>query len=111
MQSHIASKVRREAATTVTTDRRATDRTWYDEFLVTRHVVVLSAAGATRAALLNTSAGGIGIEVTRLPSDAEIGASVDVIYRGKRSRAEIRHITEAENSYRLGLQWKKVYSQ
>ena len=111
MQPRIADASRKHAASTTTTDRRAGERHWNADFVVTRYVVVLNLGPACRAELINESDGGIAIQVGDLNQDSGVGRLIDVIYRGNRHTATVRHITENENGFLVGLQWTKAYSQ
>ncbi|MBC8354857.1 MAG: hypothetical protein H8E66_23005 [Planctomycetes bacterium] len=110
MQPHIVDSTRKHSATTITSDRRADDRRWNKDLVVTRYVVVLNLGPVCRAELINESKGGIAIQVRELEKSAKVGRAVDVIYRGKRHGAEIRHFSENENGFLVGLQWKRDYS-
>ncbi|MDA1050280.1 MAG: hypothetical protein O3C40_07345 [Planctomycetota bacterium] len=111
MQPHLADNSRKRAAATTTADHRSSERHWNTDFVVTRYVVVLNLGPVCRAELINESDNGIAIQVRELESTAAVGRSIDVIYHGQRHTAEIRHITENENGFLVGLQWKKVYAQ
>ncbi len=113
MQPHINDAIRTGSsnATTIVADRRSSDRRWNSDFVVTRYVVVLNLGPVCRAELIDESDGGIAIQIRELESASRVGHSVDVIYRGKRHNAEVRHITENDNGFLVGLEWKKVYSQ
>ena len=111
MQPRIADSSHKHATSTTTADRRFGERRWNTEFVVTRYVVVLNLGPACRAELINESDGGIGIQVRELNQDADVGRLIDVIYGGKRRTATIRHTTENENGFLVGLQWTKAYAQ
>lgn len=114
MQLHMpqpADGSRKYSTSTATADRRASERRWNADFVVTRYVVVLNLGPVCRAELIDESEGGIAIQVRDLDASADVGRSIDVIYRGKRRAARIRHITENEHGFLVGLQWTKAYSQ
>ena len=106
MQPHMADGNRGHAAQTTTTDRRMGDRLWKSDMVITRYVVVLNLGPVFRAELINESDGGIGIQVRELDPGTAVGRVVEVIYRGKRHAAEVRHFTENENGFQVGLRWK-----
>lgn len=115
MQPHITEGGRTQAASTgnsstATANRRRSERRWNTAFVVTRYVVVLNLGPVCRAELINESDGGIAIQVRELSRSADVGRSIDVIYRGKRRAAEIRHITANDNGFLVGLQWMKAYA-
>ena len=106
MQPHMADGNRGHAAQTTTADRRTGDRNWNSDLVVTRYVVVLNLGPVCRAELINESNGGIGIQVRELDPGTAVGRLVEVIYRGNRHAAEVRHFTENEHGFLVGLQWK-----
>ncbi len=107
MQPHMADGNRRHATQTATADRRTDERFWTSDLVATRYVVVLNLGPVFRAELINESNGGIGIQVRELDPSVAVGRSIEVIYRGKRHAAEVRHFTENENGFLVGLQWIK----
>jgi hypothetical protein len=107
MQPHMADGNCRHATQTATADRRTDERYWTSELVATRYVVVLNLGPVIRAKLINESSGGIAIEVRELGPGTAVGQVIEVIYRGKRHAAEIRHFTENENGFLVGLQWQK----
>ena len=111
MQPHLTDGSRKHTSATTTADRRTSERHWNTEFVVTRYVVVLNLGPVYRAELINESEGGIAIQVRALHRSTAVGRSIDVIYRGKRRAAEIRHFTANEQGFLVGLEWTKVYSQ
>lgn len=111
MQPHIADVGRKYASATKVAERRTSERRWNAEFVVTRYVVVLNLGPVYRAELISASEGGIAIQVRELHRNTVVGRLVDVIYRGKRRAAEIRHFTANEQGFLVGLEWTKVYSQ
>mgnify|MGYP000486472851 CR=1 FL=1 len=109
MQPHIKSAATRKNSSNVTTaviDRRIANRRWTADFVVTRYIVVLNLGPVCRAELTNESKDGIAIQVRELDSPIRIGHPVDVIYCGKRHSAEVQRITENENGFLVGLDWK-----
>ncbi len=112
MQPHIKDTTSSSAlgiATTVS-DRRRSERRWNSDFVVTRYVVVLNLGGVCRAELVNESPDGLAIQVRQLDTRNSIGRIVDVIYRGKRQAAEVRHVTDNENGFLVGLEWKNTFT-
>lgn len=113
MQPHLKDSPRKSTTGTVTTtvERRQSERRWNSEFVVTRHVVVLNLGGVCRAELVNESPDGIAIQVRALDSRNSIGRKIEVIFRGKRQTAEVRHVTDNENGYLVGLEWKAAFTR
>ena len=111
MQPHIAETMHTNPTTTKIADRRRYDRQTDMGFVVTRYVVVLNLGPVCRAQLINESVGGIAIQIGELDESAAVGQAIEVIFRGKRHGAEIRHITENEDGFLVGLQWKKSSTQ
>ncbi|MCA9121132.1 MAG: hypothetical protein H6822_17430 [Planctomycetaceae bacterium] len=114
MQPHIADGGRMMAASTsntstTTANRRESERGWNAEFVVTRYVVVLNLGPVCRAELINESEGGIAIQVRDLSRTADAGRLIEVIYRGKRRAAEIRHIAANDSGFLVGLRWMKAH--
>lgn len=104
MLPHMADGSREHS--TATTDRRTDERYSESEFSEPRYVVVLDLGLVYRAELINESHGGIGIQVRKLDPDVTVGRAIEVIYRGNRRAAEVRHLTESENGFVVGLEWK-----
>jgi hypothetical protein len=111
MQPHIPDGTRVPAMSGADTDRRSSVRRWSTDLVVTRYVVVLNLGPAHRAELINESNGGIAVLVRELDRSADAKRTIEVIYRGKRHSAKIRHIAENEYGFLVGLQWKKRNSQ
>ena len=108
MQPHIAEGTREFDSSTKTAERRASMRHRNSDFVVTRYVVVLNLGPVCRAELIDDSTEGISIQVRVLDISAAVGRDIELIYRGRRHRAEIRHITQNENGFLVGLHWKKL---
>lgn len=111
MQPHLADGAHQQLTPATTFDRRPNDRHWNVNLVITRYVVVLNLGPAYRAELINEANDGIAVHVREIDQSADVGRAIEVIYRGKRHRAEIRHISRNENGFLVGLQWKNAYAQ
>ena len=110
MQSHISDAESEPATPTIPVDRRQDGHRRNTNLAVTSYVVVLNLGPAHRAELINESNAGIAVQIRELRPSAGVGRAIEVIYRGKRHAAEIRHITENEHGFVVGLQWKQCNS-
>ena len=111
MQPPISEVACEPATPTVPMDRRSGGNRRNANLAVTSYVVVLNLGPAHRAELVNVSNAGIAVQIRELHPNAAVGRAIEVIYRGNRHAGEIRHITENERGFLVGLLWKQRTAQ
>jgi hypothetical protein len=94
-----------DPARATTTERRSKQRQG-SSLTTIRYVVVLGMGTVCRAELMDETPIGIGFSLNRIDNSALVGDMIEIIYRGERQAAEIRHITKSAQGYHVGVHWK-----